>query len=75
MPIGIHTDCLIPEAHRRGVHFLPGSIFYPGEPETNHLRICWTNLADGDLPKALEILCGLLNDAVNNQNILNNNLM
>ncbi|SMD03274.1 PLP-dependent aminotransferase family protein [Sporomusa malonica] len=66
MPLGIHTDYLIPEAHRRGVHFLPGSIFYPGEPETNHLRICWTNLADEDLPKALEILCKLLNDAVKN---------
>jgi len=70
MPIGTHTDFLIPEAHRRGVHFLPGSIFYPGEPETNHLRICWTNLTDQDLPKALEILCGLLNDAVNNRNRL-----
>lgn len=66
MPLGIHTDYLIPEAHRRGVHFLPGSIFYPGEPETNHIRICWTNLADKDLPKALEILCSLLNDAVKN---------
>jgi DNA-binding transcriptional MocR family regulator len=64
MPNGIHTDSLIPDAHRRGIHFLPGSIFYPGEPETNHLRICWTNLADEDLPKALETLCILLNDAV-----------
>jgi DNA-binding transcriptional MocR family regulator len=64
MPMGIQTDSLIPEAHRRGVHFLPGSIFYAGEPETNHLRICWTNLTDLDLPKALEILCSLLNDAV-----------
>jgi DNA-binding transcriptional MocR family regulator len=64
MPNGIHTDSLIPEAHRRGIHFLPGSIFYPGEPETNHLRICWTNLANADLPKALETLCELLNDAV-----------
>ncbi|WP_371374968.1 PLP-dependent aminotransferase family protein [Sporomusa aerivorans] len=65
MPAGINTDHLVPEAHRRGVHFLPGSIFYPGEPETNHLRICWTNLTDNDLPEALDILCGLLNDAVN----------
>jgi len=64
MPPSINTDYLIPEAHRRGVHFLPGSIFYPGEPETHHLRICWTNLAQSDLPKALEILCQLLNDAV-----------
>ena len=70
MPIGIHTDFLIPEAHRRGVHFLPGSIFYPGEPETNHLRICWTNLTDVDLPKALKILCELLNDAVHKQNLI-----
>jgi len=65
MPLGIHTDSLIPEAHRRGIHFLPGSIFYSGEPETNHLRICWTNLTDMDLPKSLKILCQLLNDAVN----------
>lgn len=64
LPQGIKTDSLIPEAHRRGIHFLPGTIFYPGEPETNHLRICWTNLADADLPQALAILCGLLNDAV-----------
>ena len=64
MPLGIQTDHLVPEAHRRGIHFLPGSIFYPGEPETNHLRICWTNLKDKDLPKALDLLCGLLNDAV-----------
>ena len=64
MPEGINTDHLIPEAHRRGVHFLPGSIFYPGEPATNHLRICWTNLADADLPRALTILCELLNDAL-----------
>jgi len=65
MPPGINTDHLIPEAHRCGIHFLPGSIFYPGEPETNHLRICWTNMTDEDLPKALEILCSLLNRAVN----------
>lgn len=64
MPPGIQTDYLVPEAHRRGIHFLPGSIFYPGEPETNHLRICWTNLKDKDLPKALDLLCGLLNDTV-----------
>lgn len=64
MPPGVQTDNLVPEAHRRGVHFLPGSIFYPGEPETHHLRICWTNLADDKLPLALEILCGLLNDAI-----------
>lgn len=64
LPNGIHTDSLIPEAHRRGIHFLPGSIFYPGEPETNHLRICWTNLADEALPGALKTLCELLNDAL-----------
>lgn len=68
LPTGINTDHLIPEAHRRGIHFLPGSIFYPGEPETNHLRICWTNLPDNDLPQALAILCELLNEAVNSPN-------
>ncbi|MDU2066687.1 MAG: PLP-dependent aminotransferase family protein, partial [Sporomusaceae bacterium] len=64
LPRGMQSDTLIPEAHRRGIHFLPGSIFYAGEPEINHLRICWTNLSDEDLPRALTILCELLNDAV-----------
>ncbi|HWR39162.1 MAG TPA: PLP-dependent aminotransferase family protein [Patescibacteria group bacterium] len=67
MPPAINTDHLIPEAHRRGIHFFPGSIFYPGEPETNHLRICWTNLTEEDLVKALDILIRLLNDAVSNR--------
>lgn len=64
LPFGISADNLIPQAHLAGIHFLPGSIFYPGEPELNHLRICWTNLSDDNLPKALDILCGLLNKAV-----------
>ena len=64
LPLAISADDLIPQAHRQGIHFLPGSIFYPGEPELNHLRICWTNLSDGDLPKALAILCKILNKSV-----------
>lgn len=64
LPGNVNTDYLIPEAHHRGIHFLPGSIFYAGEPATNHLRICWTNLADADLPRALKILCALLNEAL-----------
>lgn len=64
LPPAISADNLIPAAHHRGIHFLPGSIFYPLEPEANHLRICWTNLSDANLPKALDILCELLNQAV-----------
>lgn len=64
LPPGISTDHLIPIAHHRGIHFLPGSIFFPGEPELNHIRICWTNLSDDDLPKALNILCEILNQSI-----------
>lgn len=64
LPPQISADSLIPEAHHRGIHFLPSSIFYPGEPAANHLRICWTNLSDQDLPVSLAILCELLNHAV-----------
>ncbi len=64
LPPAVSADSLIPVAHHRGIHFLPGSIFYPAEPESNHLRICWTNLSDDNLPKALDILCELLNEAV-----------
>ncbi|EIW22868.1 PLP-dependent aminotransferase family protein [Pelosinus fermentans] len=64
LPPSISADNLIPEAHSRGIHFLPGSIFYPRELGFNHLRICWTNLSDTDLPIALDILCDFLNDAV-----------
>lgn len=64
LPPSVNADSLIPEAHHRGIHFLPSSIFYPGEPAANHLRICWTNLSDQDLPVSLAILCDLLNHAV-----------
>lgn len=64
LPPAVNVDSLIPEAHHRGIHFLPSSIFYPGEPASNHLRICWTNLSDEDLPTSLTILCELLNSAV-----------
>lgn len=64
LPPEISADDLLSIAHRQGIHYLPGSIFYPGEPELNHLRICWTNLSDKDLPKALAILCNILNNAI-----------
>ncbi len=67
LPPSVNADSLIPEAHHRGIHFLPSSIFYPGEPASNHLRICWTNLSDKDLPVSLTILCELLNSAVRNE--------
>ncbi|MDF2929223.1 MAG: transcriptional regulator, GntR family with aminotransferase domain containing protein [Anaerospora sp.] len=67
LPPSVNADNLIPEAHHRGIHFLPSSIFYPGEPASNHLRICWTNLSDKDLPVSLTILCELLNSAVRNE--------
>lgn len=62
LPPEISADDLLSIAHNQGIHYLPGSIFYPGEPELNHLRICWTNLSDKDLPKALDIL----NNAIRN---------
>lgn len=65
LPLAISADHLIPIAHHHGIHFLPGSIFFPGEPELNHIRICWTNLSDDDLPKALNILCEILNNSIN----------
>ena len=66
LPPEISADDLLSTAHNQGIHYLPGSIFYPGEPELNHLRICWTNLSDADLPKALDILCKILNQAIVN---------
>lgn len=66
LPPQLSADTLLTIAHNHGIHFLPGSIFYPGEPELNHLRLCWTNLADDDLTKALEILCNILNQAITN---------
>ena len=34
------ADQLVSIAHHHGIHFLPGSIFFPGQPELNHMRIC-----------------------------------
>ena len=64
LPPEISANSLLTAAHQHRIHFLPGSIFYPGEPEFNHLRICWTNLSDTDLPEALDRLCHILNRAV-----------
>lgn len=64
LPPSISADHLLPTAHNHGIHFAPGSVFYPGEPESNHLRICWANLSADDLPKALHLLCEILNKAV-----------
>lgn len=62
LPPELAADTLLPAAHRHGIHFLPGSVFYASQPEANHLRLCWTNLAATELPHALHLLCNMLNE-------------
>jgi DNA-binding transcriptional MocR family regulator len=64
LPEPVDTDALLVRALQKGVSFLPGSAFYPNEPETRHLRICFTSTDEQTMEEGLEKLCGVLNDTV-----------
>lgn len=64
VPMRIQTDIVLGEALRRGVTFLPGSVFYAGEPENHHLRIVFSYLPDDQLQEAVQILCEVLAQAI-----------
>jgi DNA-binding transcriptional MocR family regulator len=64
LPEHVDTDTLLVKALQEGVSFLPGSAFYPNEPETWHLRICFTSTDEKTLEEGLQKLYGVLNEAV-----------
>lgn len=60
LPPFYHTDEIFIEANKLGLSFLPSSACYPGEPETNHMRICFSSVEDQLLEEGIILLCQLL---------------
>ncbi len=69
LPPWIHTDELIIPASREGIDFLPGSVCYPGEPETNHLRISFSAMSEEQLTEGIVAFCRVLDRAVSSRRI------
>lgn len=68
LPKHIHTDkLLLTSASSKKIYFLPGTIFYPNDPESNHLRISFSYLEEADLKKSVIELCKLIGDFIDTQ--------
>ncbi|MNV38088.1 2-aminoadipate transaminase [compost metagenome] len=52
----INTTRLLPLALDRGVAFVPGEVFYPGQPKLNAMRLNFTHTPPKQLPLAVERL-------------------
>ncbi|MBO8165046.1 MAG: PLP-dependent aminotransferase family protein [Brevibacillus sp.] len=64
MPDRISADELLIAARQRQIDFLPGSVCYPGEPEANHLRICFSNAEEAKLDEGISRLCDLIDESM-----------
>ncbi|QXT62261.1 PLP-dependent aminotransferase family protein [Tessaracoccus palaemonis] len=62
LPSPIDTRTLLDESLRRGVAFMPGEEFYPGEPEVGHLRLNFSHAAPADVDRGLATLADLLRE-------------
>lgn len=52
----VNTTRLLPLALDRGVAFVPGEVFYPGQPKLNAMRLNFTHTPPKQLPLAVERL-------------------
>lgn len=66
LPEHLNSDQLLMETLKSQLLFLPSSVCYPNEPETNHLRICYGNLELAEYTKAVEIFATNLHDFLQN---------
>lgn len=60
LPDWLRAEEVLHVAKQQGVTFLPGSAFYPGEPEFHHLRLSFAAVSDEELRKAITTLCRVL---------------
>lgn len=59
-PPWVNTNDILREAEQRGIHFMPGSVCFPGEPEYHHLRISFSYVGEKQLEQGMADLCSLL---------------
>lgn len=58
----IDTRTLLPDAIERGVAFMPGEEFYPGDPELGVLRLNFSHADPHDADRGLRILAALIEE-------------
>jgi DNA-binding transcriptional MocR family regulator len=61
-----NTDILLSDTTREGVTFLPGSICYPGVPDTNFLRIGFASTSLEKIEKGISVLAQLTREKSKN---------
>ena len=53
------TACLLKEAEKQGVAFIPGDIFFPaGNPDGNYIRLNYSYPTEEQIEKGMKILIG-----------------
>jgi DNA-binding transcriptional MocR family regulator len=57
IPQGLDTNHLLMECQKKNIYFLPGSACFPGEPETNHLRLSFSYLQENVLETGVIEFC------------------
>lgn len=59
LPEGVKTACLLKEAERQGVSFIPGDIFFPaGNADGNYIRLNYSYATEEQIEKGMRILIG-----------------
>lgn len=69
----INERTLFREAQKRGLLIMPGFLFYPkGYPGAGHVRLCFSNIRDEDIDKAIAILGQALDSSADSSKVEGN---
>ena len=69
----INERTLFREAQKRGLLIIPGFLFYPkGYPGAGHVRLCFSNIRDEDIDKAIAILGQALDSSADSSKVEGN---
>ena len=60
LPQGVNAEKLLPEAHRHGVGFAPGSFFSPRRDFKNYMRLCFAYYEASELEEGAKRLASLI---------------
>lgn len=60
LPQGMDAQKLLPLAVERGMAFVPGAPFYPGDPEVNSLRLSYVTVSPEQIDKGIAALAAAI---------------
>lgn len=64
LPEGLDAAALVPEATERGVVYVPGADFYPGEPENDRLRLSYSFADPDGIRRGVRLLAAVIEEAM-----------